>query len=198
MSSREDILKSIENSLNGKAKVELPNISLNNFEVFENKPEALQNSIKELGANFIKASPNNIANEIEKLIKSLNAKVVYNETSHKINHTNSTEGLNTPHKLQNADIAIIEASIAVAENGALWVEYGKLNHRALPAICQNLIVTINQQNIVNNMLEAYKNIPSTASGSNGGFIAGPSKTADIERALVLGAHGAFTVNVVMY
>jgi L-lactate dehydrogenase complex protein LldG len=47
---------------------------------------------------------------------------------------------------------------------------------------------------VPNLHQAAKEI-TLASGEFGVFIAGPSKTADIEQALVVGAHGACSLNV---
>jgi L-lactate dehydrogenase complex protein LldG len=53
---------------------------------------------------------------------------------------------------------------------------------------------IRKESIVSNLHEAYKKIGSTAYNF-GTFIAGPSKTADIEQSLVLGAHGAKSLTV---
>jgi L-lactate dehydrogenase complex protein LldG len=100
----------------------------------------------------------------------------------------------SPHFLENIEVAIIQASFAVAENGAVWVTAAEMKIRALPFICEHLAVVLNKKDIVNNMHEAYELIGN--SGYDFGvFIAGPSKTADIEQSLVLGAHGPKTMTV---
>jgi len=66
--------------------------------------------------------------------------------------------------------------------------------RVLPFITQHLAVVLSRKNIVHNMQEAYERIGTVPYGF-GVFIAGPSKTADIEQSLVLGAHGPKTMTV---
>jgi L-lactate dehydrogenase complex protein LldG len=99
-----------------------------------------------------------------------------------------------PHLLENVDVAIISGSIAVAENSAVWIEDKDMADRALPFITQHLVLVIERKDIVNNMQEAYERL-GAAHYNFGTFIAGPSKTADIEQSLVLGAHGAKTLTV---
>jgi L-lactate dehydrogenase complex protein LldG len=98
-----------------------------------------------------------------------------------------------PHSLQDVDNAVIETRLAVAENGAVWVTDDKFP-RALPFIAQHLAIIINVNDIVATMHEAYKKIGNSKYGF-GTFIAGPSKTADIEQSLVLGAHGARSTTI---
>ena len=98
------------------------------------------------------------------------------------------------HTLQDVEVAVVGGDFAVAENAAIWMTAASLKTRALPFICQHLVVVLQKQHIVHNMHEAYERIGSQAY-DYGVFIAGPSKTADIEQSLVLGAHGPKTMTV---
>lgn len=99
-----------------------------------------------------------------------------------------------PHTLENVELAVIRAHFGVAENGAVWLTEETMGHRILPYICQHLAVVIGEESIVPTLHEAYEKIGVGDYGF-GGFIGGPSKTADIEQALVLGAHGPLTMTV---
>lgn len=94
-----------------------------------------------------------------------------------------------PHALENVELTILRAHFAVAENGACWLTESLLSERVLPFITQHLILIVNRADIIPTMHEAYEKIGQQHYGF-GTFIAGPSKTADIEQSLVLGAHGA--------
>jgi L-lactate dehydrogenase complex protein LldG len=91
--------------------------------------------------------------------------------------------------LEKVEKAFIRGSIGVAENGAIWVPETNMINRLLPFICQHLILVVETDKIVATMQEAYRAIKIDEEGF-GVFIAGPSKTADIEQSLVIGAHGA--------
>jgi L-lactate dehydrogenase complex protein LldG len=99
-----------------------------------------------------------------------------------------------PHTFQDIELTIIRAHLGVAENGAVWIKDDLLNHRVLPFICQNLAIVLQKKDIVATMHEAYEKIGDERYGF-GTFIAGPSKTADIEQSLVLGAHGSRSMTV---
>lgn len=93
------------------------------------------------------------------------------------------------HELALVGRAYIKGTLAVAENGAIWLYEGQLVNRVLPFICEHLVLVIEKENIVATMHHAYAAIDTAREGF-GVFIAGPSKTADIEQSLVIGAHGA--------
>ncbi|WP_439489838.1 LutC/YkgG family protein [Algoriphagus sp.] len=101
-----------------------------------------------------------------------------------------------PADFADLDLAIIEGQVASAENAAIWLDESNLALRALPFITAHLVIVIQKENIVGNMHDAYKQIADSKSGF-GVFIAGPSKTADIEQSLVVGAHGAMSLRVVI-
>jgi L-lactate dehydrogenase complex protein LldG len=99
-----------------------------------------------------------------------------------------------PHSFKNVDLFVMESHLAVAENGAVWINDTTVKQRVLPFITQHLAVVINRNDIVATMHDAYFKIGDTDYGF-ATFIAGPSKTADIEQSLVLGAHGPKTMTV---
>lgn len=106
--------------------------------------------------------------------------------------------LNTdPHSYADVDVAIFKPLIAVAENSALWFTEEQLGIRVLPFITQHIIVIIDIATLVPDMHAAYQKISSSDYGY-GTFIAGPSKTADIEQSLVLGAHGPRSMTIYLY
>jgi len=92
------------------------------------------------------------------------------------------------HAFADLELAVVAASLAVAENGAVWITENMVQERVLPFIAQHLAFIIKPEAIVPTMQEAYDRIGTLDYGF-GTFIAGPSKTADIEQSLVLGAHG---------
>lgn len=99
-----------------------------------------------------------------------------------------------PHELENVDLTILKTHFAVAENGALWLTEELLGHRVLPFITQHLVLILNENEIVSSMNDAYEKI-GHQEYNYGVFISGPSKTADIEQSLVIGAHGARSLGI---
>lgn len=101
-----------------------------------------------------------------------------------------------PHELEDLNLAILEGQFGVAENGAIWIDDDQLSHRVLPFITEHLVIVLNRRNLVATLHQAYERIGDAFSGF-GLFVAGPSKTADIEQSLVVGAHGAKSLRVVL-
>jgi L-lactate dehydrogenase complex protein LldG len=112
--------------------------------------------------------------------------------------------INSPHALADIDVAILPGEFAVAENAAVWVTDRQVPLRVLFFLCQHLVLVVPRGAIVDHMHAAYERIGRRSGESDsqsatpssgfaepmfGAFISGPSKTADIEQCLVIGAHG---------
>jgi L-lactate dehydrogenase complex protein LldG len=190
MSSRGKILSAVKT--NQPALQQLPALEGLSAIQYANTQEQFTTVLKTIGGTVV-------------TIKNTHAIIEYvkNNFNNHENNVTTLAGLDpikkldeqlSPHFLENIEVAIIKALFAVAENGAVWITDEEMKIRALPFICEHLAVVINKKDMVNNMQEAYELIGN--SGYDFGvFIAGPSKTADIEQSLVLGAHGPKTMTV---
>jgi L-lactate dehydrogenase complex protein LldG len=104
------------------------------------------------------------------------------------------ESIEDPHDLEDVDFFVGEGQFGVAENAAVWLTAQTMQLRTLFFICQHMALVLRADQIVDNMHQAYDRLEF---GSNefGLFLSGPSKTADIEQSLVIGAHGARSLTV---
>ena len=101
-----------------------------------------------------------------------------------------------PHALDGVEVVVLPGAFGVAENGAVWVEARAMPHAALFVIPEHLVLVVPAGELVDDMHAAYARL-SAGPAVYGTFIAGPSKTADIEQALVIGAHGARSCTVLL-
>ncbi len=98
--------------------------------------------------------------------------------------------------LNGTDVGVVWGEVGVAENGCVWIPQ-TMKEKAVLFISEYLVIFLDKKNIVNNMHEAYARIEMNPKYNFGTFISGPSKTADIEQALVMGAQAARGVTVVL-
>jgi len=183
--SRELILSKIR-TLGSEVK-ELPEIP--DFEVAEDLVAAFTVSINANKGEIIDQE------KLTSLLGSGTYPKIYTKVPGWENFSNVPSPLD-PHDFSDLNMAIIKGQFAVAENGAIWMEEQDLGFRILPFITEHLIIVLERSSLLGNMHQAYKKIGSAHSGF-GLFAAGPSKTADIEQSLVIGAHGAKSLKVVL-
>jgi L-lactate dehydrogenase complex protein LldG len=103
-------------------------------------------------------------------------------------------GVADPHELEDVDYAVLPGELAVAENSAVWISDAAVPHRVLFFLPQHVALVVPADTLVHNMHEALERVDPTKRPF-GCFLAGPSKTADIEQSLVVGAHGARSMTV---
>jgi L-lactate dehydrogenase complex protein LldG len=94
------------------------------------------------------------------------------------------------------DFAIVRGRLGVAESGAVWVDPSDLQDRAVLWLAEHLVLVLHESALVDHLHAAYAKLQFSGPGF-GTFIAGPSKTADIEQSLVIGAQGPRTTTVVL-
>lgn len=98
--------------------------------------------------------------------------------------------------LNGVEVGIVRGPVGVAENGCIWIPQ-TMKEKAMLFISEYLVIFLDKKNIVDNMHQAYERIAMHPLYNFGTFISGPSKTADIEQALVMGAQAARGVTVVL-
>jgi len=184
MSSRNLILNKIR-ELNNVKEVPLPVID--DFGItYENKIEKFQDVIQTVGGKGILSTQKDLDSLIKDLYPDANV-IASNVQGVTIGNIDCNDASN-PHDLEKIDLAVVKGEFAVAENGAVWLKNTHNKHRVLYFIAQNIVIIVNKKDILNNMHEAYDKISFEKAGY-GVFVSGPSKTADIEQSLVIGAHG---------
>ncbi|MDX2190107.1 MAG: LUD domain-containing protein [Bacteroidota bacterium] len=186
MTSREYILQKIkENKPELSPLPDIPDFERNDVDLVQHFTEVIK---------FVGGRVETVYN-IETVINSINhnfsdCKQVVNLVSElKMGNVNIS-AINDPHELKTVELAIIKGEFGVSENGAIWFNTNDLVHRALPFITQHLVVILRKESLVWNMHQAYNRIENSDINGYGVFISGPSKTADIEQSLVIGAHGS--------
>lgn len=190
--SREEILKNIAKN-KPKGDFSLPEIDL-----YLTKENAFTSFIEMLPKTSAKLEIVKDYSEIPILIKQNFKKEfkIVNTVNDVAIQGIDIDKLENIKDLDLLDISIIKGDLAVAENGAIWVSDKNLPHRIVPFICENLVIIIDKKDIVNNMHQAYKS-QNEIDYNYGVFIAGPSKTADIEQSLVVGAQGPRNLMVIV-
>ena len=189
MSSRASILEKIKQN-QPTAISDLPSLTFLGLDTFDIL-EKYKTTLRSIGGDFVEVKNYNAIidfvkqnYDVEKLIITTIPELAEIAEIAKLDWLNDD-----PHTLENVELTLIKAHFGVAENSALWVTDDILGQRVSVFIPQYLAIVVNKKDIVATMHQAYDRIGNQEYGF-GTFIAGPSKTADIEQSLVLGAHGA--------
>jgi L-lactate dehydrogenase complex protein LldG len=103
-------------------------------------------------------------------------------------------------ELESCDAGLTECEVLVAQTGSVCVTARTSGGRALSVLPPHHVVIARRSQMVADLPAAYEHLSARyESGypSFMGFITGPSRTGDIERILVLGAHGPKRLTVLL-
>ena len=190
---REEILQGIKRN---KPNLELlPDLDISIFQDFNELKEVFKKNVELVGGRCFNCSENDIYKQAIKLFPKASLRYSNLENNDSFN-TFDIRLESNQIQLADLDLLIIEGRLGVAENGAVWISNQQSEIRVLPFITKHLILVVNEKSIVENMHDAYRNLKGEDYGF-GVFISGPSKTADIEQSLVIGAQGALSLTVFM-
>ena len=191
-SSREKILALVKENL--PEAVPRPELDFEK-QTFENPVEHFCELVESVGGMTKIVTSDEILQQFSKI--SENDKVI-SSISVIPDQNIERESIRTAHDMKDIDYCCFNVELAVAENGAFLTHCEDFDFRSVYFLAQHLIVTVKASDIKNNMHEAYEALGKMKRGKFTAFVSGPSKTADIEQCLVIGAHGARSLQVFIY
>ena len=191
MSTKDEILSRIRE--NTGRRYEMPDLTLDAI-TYEDRVSTFADNLKAAGGEAVVLQP---GEDVNAVIRRAFPKVrrVASNLAGITCATFNPDDLDDPRELNGTDLSVVRASFGVAENGAVWLPLN-VRFKAVYFISEALVILLDRRELVNNMNEAYRRTAATEY-SYGTFMAGPSKTADIEQALVFGVHGPMRVMVIL-
>ncbi len=192
MSNKEDILNKIRRNIH--QTFDMPTLDNLKPITYKNTLQQFVDMSHTVGAQVAELQPGQDLNEIiHKLYPE--AKVFASNVAGLSIASLNPDTVSQAQELNGTDVGIVEGKVGVAENGCIWIPQ-TMKERAVCFISEYLVILLDRHAVVNNMHEAYSRIQMSDYGY-GCFISGPSKTADIAQALVMGAQAARGVTVIL-
>ena len=194
MSTKEEILAAYRRNKNAVKEYDKPDLDRLKGVEYADPVARFIDMSKSVGADVVTLEPGaDINNVIKKAYPE--AKVFAGNVPGITIAQLNPDTVSSAQELNGTDVGIVRGEIGVAENGCIWVPQ-TMKERAVCFISEYLVILLSRKNIVSNMHQAYRRVEMTGYGY-GCFISGPSKTADIAQALVMGAQAARGVTVIL-
>ena len=190
MSSKSDILQNIDRHI--KTVYEMPHWDIKPMQ-YEDKVAQFVQILKTVGGNAMVLEEGKDVNQLIKELYPEARRIASNLEAISI-ASESPDTIDNPKELNGVDLSIVKGEYGVAENGSVWVPLNVKN-RIIYFISEYLVILLDKNKLLDTMHEAYDKIEIKGKDF-GVFISGPSKTADIEQALVVGAQGAKGLTVI--
>lgn len=162
--------------------------------VFADKEQEFIEQLKAAGGEAVVMQP---GETLDDLIRRCypDAKSVASALEEVTLRTMDPNEVDDPRKLVDVDLGVVHGAFGVAENGAVWIAQD-IRFKSLYFGATSLMIVIPRDALVDTMHDAIVR-PEMDDFGFGCFMSGPSKTADIEQAMVFGAHGPMSVTVVL-
>lgn len=168
---------------------------------FESQLAAFRDNAMKLNAGFVVVNnPEDMAAKLLELRHAKGWRKIAMHVSELTNFASLMVGLPTikvssgydAGELEGCDVGITECDALVAQTGSVLVTSRSAGGRALSVLPPHHVVLARREQLVRDLPTAFEllqhrygtDFPSMIS-----FITGPSRTSDIEKTLVLGAHG---------
>ncbi len=196
--NREKVLKSIRDALINKTDTTFRDINFNSnvFEVFNDEPDIIfAQEFTELGGKFVYcADEKELSSYLKALSVSENWQDVYTQDDKIRSYCieGDVEILSESADITESNVAISFCDFLIARFGAIMISSGLNSGRKIIGYPEVHVVIafasqleIELKDALSKLLEKYNGkLPSFVS-----TISGPSRTADIEKTLIMGAHG---------
>jgi L-lactate dehydrogenase complex protein LldG len=111
-----------------------------------------------------------------------------------------TDGGYAVNDLESCDAGLTECEALIAQTGSVMVSAPSAGGRALSVLPPHHVVLARRSQVVPDLSAALQHVQEKYQGkfpSFLSFISGPSRTGDIERILVLGAHGPKKLTILL-
>ena len=196
--SREKVLKKIRNALISKQELPFPDINYESS-VFRELNESLEINFAEefnkTGGKFVYCeNETEFIENLKYLIRNKQWDRIFSVDLElvKILHKGNIPFISSKEKFKTIQVGITQCEFLVARLGSIMVSSGQMSGRRLHVFPDTHIVLAYTSQLVPDLKDAFlklRNKYETRFPSFVSLITGPSRTADIEKTLVMGAHG---------
>jgi len=202
--SREQILKRIRNAEMQKADNPYADVDLSKniyYDLKEDLEVVFAEELNHIGGHFVYCmSKEELIENLKRLIISQKWNTVYTHSKEIDNILKSMDVVSSKDTddYSKIEVSITECEALIARLGSVMVSSKQVNGRRLNFIPDTHIVIANREQIVATVKDAIELINNKYEDefpSMTTIITGPSRTADIEKTLVMGAHGPRTLIV---
>lgn len=140
--------------------------------------EKIQAILQQVSANEVSVSGGALIDRVARELEEINIRVIRPERLADVRKTT----------LAAITVGIVQAEFAVADSGTLAVPFAE-NKSLMPHFLPEIVIAlVHQKSLLSDHFELFKKL-TPEQKKNMMLITGPSRTADIEKILILGAHG---------